>query len=291
MKVLLVGGTGQLGGRIARELLSRGVAVRALCRRGSGSGALSRMGAEIVLGDLKDPSTLSAACAGADTVVTTANSVRRSGDDTVETVDLAGTRALIDAASSENVGRFIYVSVWGAAPESPVPFMRAKAASEAYLRSSGMSWTILAPNAFMESWPGAVVGAPALAGRDVVIVGEGRTRHAFIAEHDVAQFAMAAVMSDGARNRHLPLGGPDAHTWMDVVKTYEEVLGHPLRVRHSAPDEPVEGMPEWMRSLLAGQDTYESVFETGTLASEFGVRQTPLSAWVRASLGSRRPRL
>lgn len=289
--VLLVGGTGQLGGRIARELLSRGVAVRAMCRRGSGSGALSRMGAELVLGDLKDPASLSAACAGADMVVTTANSMRRGGDDTVESVDAAGTRALIDAAVEGKVGRFVFTSVWGAALESPVPFMRAKAENEEHLKSSGLAWTILAPNAFMESWPGAVVGAAAIAGRDVVIVGEGRTRHAFIAEHDVAQFATAAVMSDGARHRHLPLGGPRAHSWLEIVQTYEEALGHPIAVRHVSPGESVEGMPPALLSLLAAQDTYESVFDTSALASEFGVRQTPLAAWVRASIGSRKPRI
>lgn len=291
VKVLLVGGTGQLGGRIARELLSRGVAVRAMCRRGSGSGALARMGAEIVSGDLKEPASLSAACAGTDMVITTANSMRRGGDDTVERVDASGTRALIDAAVESRVGRFVYVSVWGAAPESPVPFMRAKAENEEHLRSSGMPWTILAPNAFMESWPGAVVGERVMAGRDAVIVGEGRTRHAFIAEHDVAQFATAAVMSEGARNRHLALGGPDAHSWLDVVQAYEEALGRPVTVRHVPPGEPVEGLPPFLLALLAGQDTYESVFDTSAVASEFGVRQTPLAAWVRASIGSRRPRI
>lgn len=291
VKVLLVGGTGQLGGRIARELLSRGVGVRALCRPASGSAALKRMGAEIVLGDLKDPASLSVACAGTDTVITTANSTRRGGDDTVDAVDAAGTRALIDAAVASKVGRFVYVSVWGATPEAPVPFMRAKAGNEAYLRSSGLAWTILAPNAFMESWPGAVVGGPAAAGREVAIVGGGQMRHAFIAEHDVAQFATAAVMNDGARNRYLALGGPEAHSWLDVVKTYEAVLGRPVPVRHVAPGDQVEGMPPFLLALLAGQDTYESVFDTGALASEFGVMQTPLAAWVRASLGSRMSRV
>lgn len=291
VKVLLVGGTGQLGGRIARELLSKGMAVRALCRRGSGSGALARMGAEIVSGDLKEPASLSAACAGADIVVTTANGMRRGGDDTVDAVDLTGTRALMDAAMAAHVGRFVYVSAWGATPASPVPLMRAKAANEEYLKSSGLAWTVLAPNAFMESWPGLVVGGPALAGRDVVIVGTGRTRHAFIAEHDVAQFAMAAVMDDRARNRYLPLGGPEAHSWLDVVTVYEEALGRPVPVRHVTPDSSVEGVPPALLSLLAGQDTYESVFDTSALASEFGVRQTPLAAWVRASIGSRKARV
>ena len=82
--VLLVGATGRLGSRIARELLSKGTGVRALCRPSSGYAALQRLGAEIVFGDLRDAASLDAACVGIDTVVTTANTARRSGDDTVD---------------------------------------------------------------------------------------------------------------------------------------------------------------------------------------------------------------
>jgi hypothetical protein len=47
-----------------------------------------------------------------------------------------------------------------------------------------MTWTILAPNAFMESWPAMVVGMPAMAGQPVTIVGEGRRQHTFVSERD-----------------------------------------------------------------------------------------------------------
>jgi NADH dehydrogenase len=284
--VLLVGGTGKLGGRIARELLSKGVKLRTLCRPASGHAALRRMGAEIVFGDLTDPDSLSGACAGADTVVTTANSARRSGPDTVDSVDESGTRSLIDAAAAAGVGHFVYTSLYGASTDAPSPFMAAKARSEAYLRTTGMAWTILAPNAFMDTWPGTVVGAPALAGKEVVIVGEGNRRHAYIAEHDVAQFAVASVLMPAARNRHLPLGGPAAVSWREVVAAYERVLARPVPVHYVKPGEVVEGMSETLLGLLAIFDTFDTDFDTSGLATEFGVQQTPLDAWVRASVAT-----
>ncbi len=289
--VLLVGGTGQLGGRIARELLSKGVAVRALCRPGSGYGALQRMGAEIAIGDLKDPASLSAACLGADTVMTTANSARRGGDDNIASVDAGGTRALIDAAAGAGVAHMVMTSVYGATTDSPIAFMAAKAANEVHLRSSGMAWTVLAPNAFMESWPGQVVGTPVMAGREIVLVGEGRRRHAYIAEHDVAQFAVAAVTNPAARNRHLPLGGPAAVSWLEVVQEYEAALGRTLPVRHVAPGEEVDGIPSVLLAMLAAYDTFDSDFDTSAIASEFGVKQTPLAAWVRAFIATQRSRM
>jgi NADH dehydrogenase len=286
--VLVVGATGQLGGRIARELLSKGTPVRALCRASSGYGAVKRMGAEIAIGDLKDPSSLAAACAGVQTVVTTANTARRGGDDTVDSVDLNGTRNLIDAAAAAGVRHFVYVSVYGAAPDSPVPFLAAKGKNDAHLKASGMEWTIVAPNAFMEAWPGMVVGGPALANRPVVLVGEGRRRHAYIAEHDVAQFAIAAILNPAARNRHLPIGGPRAVTWRDVVATYEQVLARPIEVRYVQPGDHVEGMPDVLLQLLAMYDSFDTEFDTTSLASEFSVPLTPLDAWVRASTAAAR---
>lgn len=284
--VLLVGATGRLGGRIARELLSRGVSVRALCRASSGYGALQRMGAEIAIGDLKDPASLAAACAGADTVITTANTARRTGDDTVDAVDDQGTRALIDAAKAAGVRHFIFMSALAADEHSPVPLMAAKGRNESYLRNSGMAWTILAPNLFMESWATQIIAQPVQAGDPVVIIGEGRTRHTFVAEHDVAQFAVACVNNPAAENRRLAFGGPQALSWRDVIATYEKVLGRAIDVQFTAPGQPVGKLSMAVQPLLAAMDTFETDFDSSALAAEFTVTQTPLEAWVRASVAS-----
>lgn len=77
--ILVVGATGNLGGSIARALLAEGKKVRVLVRPGSSYAGLVRDGAEPVTGDLKDPASLQAACAGVDAVVTTANAIGRGG--------------------------------------------------------------------------------------------------------------------------------------------------------------------------------------------------------------------
>jgi len=70
--ILVVGATGRLGGTIARRLLHAGRDVRVLVRPGSDHRELVALGAVPVLGDLKEPQTLGAACRGVDAVVTTA---------------------------------------------------------------------------------------------------------------------------------------------------------------------------------------------------------------------------
>jgi uncharacterized protein YbjT (DUF2867 family) len=178
--------------------------------------ASSIAGAHAVTGDLKDRASLDAACRGVTTVITTANSARRGGADNVESVDLAGNRALIDAADQAGVRQFIFVSVATADPSSPVPLFAAKAKTDAHLRNSGMAWTIVAPHIFMDVWFPMLIGSALGAGRPVPLVGGGRRRHSFIAADDVAEFAARAVDHPAAMRQRLVLGGP-AMSWSDVV--------------------------------------------------------------------------
>jgi uncharacterized protein YbjT (DUF2867 family) len=163
-------------------------------------------------------------------VVTTANSAMRSVPDTVETVDLGGNQSLIDAAQRAGVKRFIFVSALGADADSPVPFLRAKAAAEARLRDSGMSHTILRPNMFMDVWIPMIADRAVKTGRPVTVIGEGRRRHSFVAMQDVAKFAVAAVDHLAAANRVVVMGGPEPISWRDIVSISLPCLHTPVNM-------------------------------------------------------------
>lgn len=287
--ILVVGATGALGGLVVERLVAEGHPVRALVRSPGAATALGRPGVTPVLGDLKDPASLRAAVEGVDAVVTTANSVQRGGTDTVESVDRAGNRALIDAARGAGVGRFVFVSALGASTDGPIPFLRAKAETEAHLRASGMSYTIIAPNVFMDVWAAALVGRPARAGDPVVLVGEGRRRHSLVAIRDVAAFTAAASARPAAANATVPVGGPQAISWRDVVAAYEEALGAPITLRFVPPGAPVPGLPEPMAALLAALETYDSPVDMAEPAATFGIELTSIRAFVRADLAGTPP--
>lgn len=281
--ILVVGATGQLGGSIARALLDSGKAVRVLVRDGS---SFDDVRAEPVGGDLKDPDSLQRACAGVDVVVTTANAIApRKPEDTIETVDGLGNRNLIAAAMSQGVRHFVFVSVLGADTDHVAPFVRAKGETEQALRESGLSWTILQPDLFMDVWFPFILG-PALEGGAVTLVGEGKQRHSMVAMKDVVSYAVAAVERNEAANRVLAIGGEPV-TWRDVVNALSEVLGREIPVRTVPPGEPVPGLPDFVADLLTSLEFYESPLDMSELARTFAVETTTLHDFVQGFVAAR----
>ena len=230
---LIVGATGLLGGEICSLLRARGSRVRALTRPTSDPDRIERLrarGAEIVMGDLKDPASLASACRGVDTVLTTASStLSHQPGDSIETVDRRGQLDLVEAAEAAGVRHFVYVSFPPVALEFPL--QSAKREVEARLQRSRLAYTILQPTCFDEVWL-----SPAL-GFDIVrataqIYGAGHHRVSWISAHDVARFAVAALDTPRAANAVIRLGGPEALSPLDVVQLAERITGRTFSVQH-----------------------------------------------------------
>jgi len=298
--ILVAGATGILGGMITQRLLDEGKEVRILIRHNSPSeqmalqgmatsaGSLIEAGAKPVYGDLKGRASLIEACDGIDVVITTANSAMRGGEDTVDTVDRQGNRNLIEAAQAAGVKQFIFISFLGANLNHPVPLFKAKAEVEVALRESGMPYTILSPNFFMESWIGMVVGIPLQTHLPVTLVGEGNRLHSLISVADVAAFAVAAAGNSAAINQQLVLGGPDPLSWRGIVGTFGQVLGHELPLQFVAPGDPIPGLPEIVPPMLARMETYDSPLPMDDLARKYGIELTSVSIVAQRMLGIRR---
>lgn len=279
--ILIVGATGDLGSQITHRLVQRGEQVRVLAR--SGSATPDRWpGVECVPGDLKDPGSLRAACAGADTVITTASASSRAAPDTIEAVDQAGTMNLIEAAEKAGVERFVFISALGAAPEHPLPLLRAKGLAEQRLRSSSMNWTILQPNIFMDRLIPIVVGDPALSDRAVTLVGDGNRQHSFAAMRDVAGYALAVLQHAEAHHQTIRIGGPETLSWQDIIAAFEHELDRPVRVHTLPVGQPAPGLPEFVTGLLTLLDGYDSPLDMTQTTATYGIEPTHLESFVHA---------
>jgi uncharacterized protein YbjT (DUF2867 family) len=122
--VLVVGATGLLGGEICRLLSERAQPIRALVRAGSDAAkveSLRSVGADLVVGDLKDTASLERACVGVDVVISTATSTTsRQEGDTIESVDRDGQLNLVETARKTGAGHFVYISFPEFAVEIPL---------------------------------------------------------------------------------------------------------------------------------------------------------------------------
>ena len=230
---LVVGATGLLGSEICYLLRGRGSRVRALTRPTSDAARLARLrdrGAELVLGDLKDPASIAAACQGVTALITTASStLSRQDGDSIDTVDRQGQLDLIDAAEAAGVQHVVLISFPPMALEFPL--QTAKRAVEARLQRGRMTYTILQPTFYDEVWLTPALGFD-VAKATAQIYGAGHHRISWISAHDVARFAVAALNTPRAANSVIKLGGPEALSPLDVVQLAERITGRTFTVQH-----------------------------------------------------------
>lgn len=230
---LIVGATGLLGSEICRRLCASGKAVRALVRPTAEQTKLERLrslGAVLFQGDLKDRSSLEAACRGMSTVISTASStLSRQAGDSIQSVDLEGQIQLIDAARAAGIDRFVFIS-FPILTQLDFPLQTAKRTVERHLRESGLTYTILQPTFFMEVWLSPALGFDVANGK-ARIYGKGQNKISWISFEDVAQFAVLSLTTPDARNAVMELGGPEALSPLEVVQIFEELTGQRLEIQ------------------------------------------------------------
>ena len=154
MHVVIAGGHGKIGLRLAAVLAGRGHVVTGLVRNPDHRADVETAGATAAVVDLESASVdeLAAHLDGADAVVFTAGAGPNSGVARKDTVDRAAAVLLADAARQAGVRRYLLVSSTGVdAPPAPgtdevwAAYLVAKKAAEDAIRDTDLDWTILRP--------------------------------------------------------------------------------------------------------------------------------------------------
>ncbi|MBI4926281.1 MAG: SDR family oxidoreductase [Anaerolineae bacterium] len=222
--ILVVGSTGILGGEVCRLLREAGKPVRGLVRSTSGEEKVARlkaMGVETVLGDLKDPASLQAACQGVVAVITTATTtISMQPGDSIPVTDQQGQLDLVQAAREAGVKHFTMVSIPMTVGDCPL--RTAKRTVEQAIISGGMEYTILRPCIFMEMWLSPGLGFDYINGK-ATIYGDGHSKNGYISVGNVAQYAVDSLNNPAARNACFDLGQPRNYSMLEAVYAFEQV--------------------------------------------------------------------
>ena len=228
MTVLVTGAAGFVGTHVVHTLRGRELPVRALVRERARESRLAAWGADVVEGDVTEPTSLSAALAGVDTVVHLVSIIKGSRAD-FERVMAQGTRNLVAAAQEAGVRRIVFASALGLDERTKdrVPYFAAKWEMEKAVKASGLEYVIFRPSFIFGKDGGALPTFVRLARFAPVtpIVGPGTQRLQPIWVEDVAEYYARALELPEAAGRTFEIGGPDAPTWNEFWDRLKRVLG------------------------------------------------------------------
>jgi uncharacterized protein YbjT (DUF2867 family) len=168
-------------------------------------------------GDYARPATLPTAFEGADQLLLVS-----SNDPAADAQALH--RAAVDAAVEVGVGRILYTSHQGAAPDTPFGPGRDHAATEEMLERSGLPWTSLRNGFYLHSL-GWLLG-PWREEGVIRVPADGAV--SWTSRHDAALAAAHIIDSDGRYDGRVTLTAPDAPTFEQVARTSAEVAGRSI---------------------------------------------------------------
>lgn len=233
--ILVTGGTGKTGGRLAARLRARGIALRAASRSGTGRDGIRF--------DWADPSTFGPALEGAQAVYLVAPTDR--------TDSLDAMRPALEAALAAGLRRFVLLGS-SALPEGG-PMM---GAVQAWLRAHAPEWAALRPSWFMQNFSEAQ-HLHTICGEGAIFSATGEGRIAFVDADDIAAAAEAALLAPEPLGSDVVLTGPRALSYDDVARVIAAASGRDVRHVRLSPAELArrleeQGLPhDYARGLAA----------------------------------------
>ncbi|WP_421830391.1 SDR family oxidoreductase [Larkinella sp.] len=242
--ILITGATGTIGSELATQLSAKGIPFRALVRSLENAKTLAQLdGAELVVGDLNDPESLACALDGVERAFLLTNSSEQA-----ETLQMN----FVAVAQQTGVKHLVKLSQFAADLHSPVRFLRYHAAVEQKIRESGLSFTFLRPNLFMQALLGF---RDAIVNQGKFFATAGDAQISAVDIRDIAFVAAEALTRPGHEGKTYNLTGPEALTHQQMAAHFSDVLGRPVLYIDVPPAHLRQallsvGFPEWQADGL-----------------------------------------
>ena len=206
--ILVTGATGTIGRDVTKELAKRGAAVRAGVRRLEKAKEILGSGIALTSFDFEDPSTFRDSLKNVTKVFVLPPLLPNQ----VETIN-----AFVDAAKTAGVKHIVKLSAINADGDPPCTFGKWHAAEEQHIRNSGVGFTFLRPNSFMQNFINYFPPR-----EDTIYLPWGNGESSFVDARDVARVAAEVLITEGYEGKTYTLTGPSAMGITDVAKSLSD---------------------------------------------------------------------
>lgn len=292
LRIVILGGTGFLGGSLVPRLAADGHRLLLLSRnRETHRQSTVGRNVTVVSADVYDPPTLRRHIAGADAVIHLVGILNESGRNTFQRAHVELARLVVEACRDTGVHRLHLMSSLKAGQGSSA-YLRSRGEAEALVKTSTLDWTIYEPSTIFGPGDGLVTRFDGLLRiAPVVPLPRPRAKMAPVYVGDVAEAIARAVADPSSVLRTYELYGPETWTLVDIVRAIRDAAGRrrmvlPMpdalgrlqaQVAQFVPGKPFT--PDNFRSLLT-----DSVGQADGLA-QLGIHPQRLSAWLPRLLG------
>ncbi len=253
--VLVTGGTGFVGSRVVRRLLSKGLTpvclVRSPAKLFAQQHDVSPDRLVPVVGDLGDRAALKDAAGRCRAAIHLVGIIlaRRLRGQTFHRVHVCGTQNVVDAVRAAGIRRYVHMSALGSRPDAVSTYHRTKWAAEQYVRESGLDWTIFRPSLihgpdgeFMQLMKRFVCG---LMPPVMPYFGSGTAKVQPVSVEDVAFCVVETLHRDATVCKEIPMGGPRVYTWLEMYRLCRDLVPRARRWK------PVVSLPVPVAKLAA----------------------------------------
>lgn len=258
--ILVTGATGRNGSEVVRQLDSRGVKVRAMVRdpqRATHIASLSNV--ELFVGDFDDPEQTQRAMSGVTSAFLVTNSTERA-----ELQQLA----FVESARKLGLSHIVKLSQFAADRNSPVRFLRYHAEVEDVIVGSGLEYTFLRPNLYMQ---GLLGFAEPIKNKGAFFAAVGDAAISIVDVRDIALVAAAALTDSKHKGKTYTITGPQALTHQDLAESLSDATGRTIKFVDVAPSAMRDtlqamGMQPWQADGLAEDYAHYSRGEAATVS-------------------------
>lgn len=257
--IFVTGASGNVGGSVLKAVLKRGGTVTAGYRNPEDARSAPDR-AKTAIADFSDKGSLRRALANVDALFLVCSPVPQLVELESNVIDISkeiGVRHVV-LNSSAGAGR------WGKS------FPKWHTQAEEKLRQSGVPFSILRPNSFMENI--LAFYAPTIRTQDAFYAAMRESRVSFVSVEDIAESA-AGLLDGKAENGVYEINGPEAVTYSELAERITQVSGRPVHYVDLSIDDIKKsllstGMPEWQATALVELQEYYLTGRGGELTSD-----------------------